>query len=316
MEEELGWSIKPERAASDLVSQQGKRLMRVARRASQKLLKILLPKQLEDFSSPGEWHDKKRVDGDSLFSDILVAFNGSPESWIAVEQAIHIAEIENADVRGLVVRMKKTLDPQNENQLSFAFSERLQQSGLRGNLAFAQGDIAETITDRAKFNDLVVLKLSHPPSPKIFQRFSSGMRIILRRSSRPVLAVRDQISPMEHLLLAYDGSPKGKEALFVSAYLASKYNKKLTVLVVEKDIENGQKLIKEAENYLGDCCKNSVFKQDSGRVAREILQTQEEEYADLIVMGGYGLSPIFEALFGSTVDSVLRATRVPVIVCQ
>ena len=316
MEEELGWSIRPEKAASDLVNKQGRRLIRVARRVGEKVLRAILPKQLEDFSSPGEWHEKKKVDGSSLFSDILVAMSGRAEGWIALEQAIIIAQLENADVRGLVVEKKYEINRINEDDITQAFSERLNQSGLNGNLAFTQGNISETITNRAKFNDLVILKLTHPPSSNILRRFSSGMRAILRGSSRPILAVRDQVSELHHLLLAYDGSPKGKEALYVSAYLASRYQRQLTVLVVDEDEEQGKALLAEAADYLGECCLNTIFQQHSGRVENVILQVAQEQGADLILMGGYGLSPLLEALFGSTVDGVLRGTPIPVIVCQ
>lgn len=316
MEEKLGWSIKPEKAASDLVYKQGKRLIRVARRVWEKVLATLLPKQLEDFSSPGEWHEKRREDHESLFSDILVAMSGGAESWIALEQGIILAELENADVRGLVVVDDPETKGINQDFVAQAFNERLNQAGIKGNLAFARGEIAETISDRAQYNDLIILKLSYPPSPKLFMRLQSGMRLILRRSSRPILVVRDQVSTLNNLLLAYDGSPKGKEALFVSAYLASRYDKHLTVLVVDDDEERGQKLLAEARDYLGDCCLKSIFRQQSGAISRGILDVAEEESADMILMGGYGLSPLLEAIFGSTVDNVLRGTPIPVIVCQ
>ncbi len=316
MEEKLGWSIKPEKAASDLVNKQGKRLIRVARRVGEKVLSSLIPKQLEDFSSPGEWHEQRRVDHENLFSDILVAMSGSAESWIALEQAIVIAKLEGADVRGLIVEEDPEPPKINQYDISQAFVERLNQAGIHGNLAFAQGEVADTICDRAQYNDLVVLKLRFPPSPNLFLKLQSGMRLILRRSSRPILVVRDQVSPMNHLLLAYDGSPKGKEALFVSAYFASRYDIHLTVLVVDYDEEQGRELLAEAEDYLGNCCLNSIFRQHSGIVSKVILEVSEEESADMIIMGGYGLSPILEAIFGSNVDNVLRGTPIPVLICQ
>lgn len=316
MKEELGWLIQPERAASDLVKQQGKRLIRVAHRMSEKFLSMLLPKQLEDFTSPGEWHEQKKVDVQNLFSDILVAMSGSSESWIALEQAIILAGLEHAVIRGLIVKEKSKQDQINEDDLAQAFTERLDQTGITGNLAFANGEIAEIICNRARFNDLVVLKLSYPPSLNIIARFKSGMRMILRRSSRPILVVRNQVSPMDHLILAYDGSPKGKEALYVTAYLANRYEKNLTVLVVDDDEERGDKILSEAEDYLGECCKNAIFRYRSGRASKVILQVAKDEAADMILMGGYGLSPIWETLFGSTVDGVLRGTTIPVFVSK
>jgi len=121
---------------------------------------------------------------------------------------------------------------------------------------------------------------------------------------------------MNNLLLAYDGSRKGNEALFVSAYLGKRYGKKLTVLVVEDDEVKGRKLIKMAQDYLGDCCEKSIFLHQAGKACDEILNVAAEMQADMILMGGYGHSPILEALVGSTVDGVLRGSPVPVVICQ
>jgi len=316
LKEKFGWSIKLEKAAIDLVSHQGRQFLRVLQRMIRKVLAWLLPRQLEDFSIPGEWHKVKDMEGESLFSDILVAMNGRSESWVALEQAIIIASMEKADVHGLFVSVPGQRTKINMQDLDQAFRKRLEQSQIPGNLAFDNGPVAETVCERANLNDLVVLKLSHPPSKNIFLRFSSGFRIIIRRCSRPIIAVNNQISPMNNLLLAYDGSRKGNEALFVAGYFAKKYSKKLSVLVVEEDETRGQKLLKQAQDYLGDCCENSIFLQQAGKVSDMILQTTAELYSDMIFMGGYGHSPVLEALMGSAVDGVLRDSRIPVVICQ
>ena len=318
MQDQLGWSIRPEKAASDLLSKQGKRLMRVVRRTFRRIIKAILPNQLEDFSTPGEWHQLKKIERQSLFADILIPLSGSPEGWIALEQAIMIAQMEQAEVRGLVVKRIHQWgeQPISDEDLSQAFAKRLQQAGIHGNLVITQGVIAETICERAKVNDLVILKLTHPPSTNIFTRLKSGVRTILRKSSRPLLFVRDQMSQMNNLLLAYDGSPKGKEALYIAAYLASRYNKQLSVLVIDDDEARGKQRLSEARDYLGERCVRRIFRKRSGRISIQILQVAGEYHADMILMGGYGRSPLLEVIFGSAVDGVLRGTNIPVIVSQ
>ncbi len=316
MAEEYGWSIRPEKAASDLASNYGKRLIRKFNRAGRKLLAFLLPQQLESFSTPGEWHEKKNIEMTSLFSDILVAMSGSAESWLALEQAIIIAQMEHADVRGLVVKGKQSDYGLNEEDLVKAFRDRLDQVGLSGNLVFSKGNISEMICEGARVNDLVIIKYSYPPSPNIISRFKSGINTIVRRCACPVLLVRNRVSPMNRLLVAYDGSPKGREALFVSSYLASHHGKTLTVLVVDEDEKQGQGLLKEAEAFLGDCSKQALFRQSDAPVSETILNVANEVSAELILIGGYGLPPIMEILFGSTVNGILRGTNLPILVCQ
>ncbi|MEA3326403.1 MAG: universal stress protein, partial [Chloroflexota bacterium] len=316
MEKELGWSVRPEKAATDFVNRRGKSILRILDKIGRSLIAALLPKPLEDFSSPGEWRLQKEIVDQNLFSDILVAMSGRSESWIALEQAIIISQLENAEVRGLVVNDQSDMKIINENDLTQAYRERLDQVAISGNLVFSKGHVAETICERAKVNDLVILKLSYPPLTSIFSRLSSGMRMILRQSTCPILIVKDQVSTMNHILLAYDASPKGKEALFVASYLASKYGRKISVLAVEDDENKGKRLLKDAEEVVGECFNKIQFYQYPGRTSDVILQVANELSVDMILMGGYGLQTVLEILFGSTVDVVLRGSRIPVFVCK
>jgi nucleotide-binding universal stress UspA family protein len=242
--------------------------------------------------------------------------SGKAESWLALEQAIILAKWEQADVRGLVVLQENQQAAIDREFVANTFSEKVQNAQVSGNLVYATGAISDTIIQRTKVNDLVVLRLSYPPAAKLFPRLESGIRTLVRRCPRPILMVRNQTSQFEHMLLAYDGSQKGKEALYIAAYLASKYNKRVTVLVVDEDRADGEELLSEAKVYLGDRCANAIFRQQTGWVSDAILTVAREQQVDSIVMGGYGLSPLFEAIFGSTVDGVLRKTSIPVLVCQ
>ncbi len=319
MEQSFGWSIRPDVAASDLAEAEGQSFPRVARRIGEKVMASLLPKEFEDFSKPGEWHAHKDLSSEHLFSDILVAFSPHTDRWIAMEQAIYLAQLEESQVRGLIV----VNEPEEESERSSdfqncreSFQEKLQQAGLTGELSITEGNVAETISENARVNDLVVLKLSYPPSEKFFARLQSGFRLILRRCSRPILVVRESVASFDRILLAYDGSPKSREALFVAAYLASRYNFNLTTMVANKDESRGKALLEEARNYLQGTCNKEIFVQPSDEVSQEILNVADQEEATLIIMGGYGFSPILEALFGSTVDGIIRDARIPILICQ
>jgi nucleotide-binding universal stress UspA family protein len=51
-------------------------------------------------------------------------------------------------------------------------------------------------------------------------------------------------------------------------------------------------------------------------VAEAILQTAETQQSDLILIGGYGHSPVLEIVLGSAVDQVLRESHRPVLICR
>jgi nucleotide-binding universal stress UspA family protein len=54
----------------------------------------------------------------------------------------------------------------------------------------------------------------------------------------------------------------------------------------------------------------------SGPVAETILLTAEETRSDFLILGGYGSNPMVEVVLGSQVDTVLRESRLPILVCR
>ena len=317
MEEAFGWSIQPEYAAFEFVREHSRRFNRIIRRIGDFVKRLFLPKILEGSRSPGEWFEFKAQKPQTMFPNILIALDANFQNWKILNQVLPLAKLEKSVIRGLIVRNtvnKKIID---EAMLKNKFANILNQNGLTGSLAIADGRIADTICDRARLNDLVVLKLNYPPSSNLISRLKSGMRLILRRSSRPILVVSEKITEFNHLLLAYDGSPKGKEALFISAYLAARYQRKLSVIVVDQDFVKGELLLAEAKGYLGGAMGEGIVRNPEGKPVSEIIcQTVKQISPDVIIMGGYGLAPVMEIIFGSTVDSVLRRTRIPVLICQ
>ncbi len=105
-----------------------------------------------------------------------------------------------------------------------------------------KGSVARQVCERALLTDLIVLNTAHPPSPGLPSLYS-GLRAIIRRSARPILTVPGKTSPMDKALLAFDGSSKSREALFVATYLAEKWHTKLMVLTIsDNDSHSVQEL--------------------------------------------------------------------------
>jgi nucleotide-binding universal stress UspA family protein len=192
----------------------------------------------------------------------------------------------------------------------------VRESGLDGSLSIAKGEVARVIVSRILMADLLVMSLSHPPGSALVDRFSSGIHTILRRSPRPVLVVPGTVSQMDHLLLAYDGSPKAKEALFLTAYMASRYHFPVTVVTVNEKRFGSSSLIEAASNYLQKYGIQVDGARQKGEVDQAILDVAYNHRCNLILMGGYGYSPVVEMFVGSTVDRLLRKTDIPVLICQ
>jgi nucleotide-binding universal stress UspA family protein len=317
--QELGWEIRTEEAAADLAAQFSPRPQRLVARVSERLLDAVMPDELQAGPPPGEWRAERlaaRRD-DRLFADILVAVNGEESGWHALEQALEVARREEARLHGLhVLPSEEQMENKEAQAVQAEFNRRCEAAGIPGELAVVTGKVARKICERGRWTDLVVLSLSYPPAPQPMAKLGSGLSTLLRRCPRPVLAVPGSASRLSRVLLAYDGSSKADEALFVATYLAGQWQIPLVVVTVIEMGRTTSETLARAQSYLETHGVQAVFVKESGPVAEAILKTADEHQSDLIIMGGYGLSPVLEVVLGSTVDHVLRASRRPMLICR
>jgi nucleotide-binding universal stress UspA family protein len=131
-----------------------------------------------------------------------------------------------------------------------------------------------------------------------------------------VLAVPGRATGLERALLAYDGSLRSREALYMACYLAGSWGMSLTVVSVVEGSRVDQETLAEAGAYLEGCGLQVDLVAGRGPVAETILKEAEARNCDLILMGGYGHSPMVEIVLGSAIDQVLRESCCPVLVCR
>ena len=298
LERELGWSIRPDAVITDLAKKRKKQ-----------------PEREE--SEPGQWRQSKMYDRytDCLFRDILVPVGEKEEGFLALEQSILIAQKESASLHGLhVIKPKSKLDNTKTEMLQSRFHQRCQEASVDGNLAIVQGETADQITSRSLLTDLVVLNVSRPPEPGL-SSLGSGLRTIIWRSARPILTVPSKTSPLDRALLAFDGSNKSKEALFVAAYLAEKWGTALTVMTLSSESNISPDVQTHARSYL------ELHEIKADYVMREgsmdsILELIKEHSINLILMGGYGGTALKEIIIGSMVNFLLRHADCPIFICR
>jgi len=298
LEKELGWTIRPEAAAEAVIQNR-------SRRATAEESKI------------GSWRKARLLTRytEHLFRDILVPLSRSPEPWEALEQAIQVAQREHANILALhTVENQAELNNPDISTLQTQFNQLCDKREAHGVLAIEVGDPTQKILERAALADLIVLKITHPPSTGI-KSLASHVRTLIARASRPILALPGNISNLSHALLAFDGSPKAKEALFVATYLAEQWQTKLTILTGRDD----QASDSSAQAFARDYLEFNEIEADfiSKKYSAETLKvTAEEIQADFVIMGGYSGSILKEMTVGSSVNYMLREAQFPLLICR
>ena len=318
IEERLGWDIPYSAAAVDLVDQESSWWTRIASRIGRRELDVVVPDELEKDAVPGKVSRRGIVESgaERLFADILVGIGGEESSWLALEQAIDIARREDGRLHGLYVVAEEELKESAEaTEIRDRFFWRIGEVEIPGTFAVDVGPVGRMICDQARFSDLVVVNLAHPPEDSPRSRWASGFRSLIKRCSRPVLAVPGEISPLSRPLLAYDGSPKAQEALFVATYLSGHWQAPLFVVSVAEDGVT-EETLDVARDYLTSHSIEAEYLLASGPVAETLLAIAGERTNDLIIMGGYGGNLVLGVVLGTVVDKLLGSAEIPMLVCR
>jgi len=142
---------------------------------------------------------------------------------------------------------------------------------------------------------------------------------------------------IKNVLCATDFSEESKEALAYANFFAKTFGAKLTALHVVPDFSpalyelwpqaqadlagkiEGTKISAQAQldhvcKTEGVCADKVVIRE--GSASKVILETAEQEGADLIVVGRKGISGREQNLIGSVTHQVLRSAHVPVLVTK
>ncbi|MEP6894909.1 MAG: universal stress protein [Chloroflexota bacterium] len=294
LEKELGWEIQSNIAVTDLI------LERSAH------------------SEPGSWRKARTTARytDHLFADILVPLSGYAESWDVLDQALILAQHESAKLHGLhIVETKDDAVASSALGVKQRFEQTCQQAGVNGSLAIDVGDITQRIFERSVLTDLIVLKVMNPPGTGV-SALASPFRTIIANSSRPLLTIPATASQFKRALLAYDGSDRAKEALFVATYLAETWQTELLVFTAL----DGTKLAADAQAYVRKYLDIHEVEAEyivSEHGAMDYLKKTVDEYnVDLVLMGTHGGSTLKQVFVGSALDYMLRESQVPIFICH
>jgi nucleotide-binding universal stress UspA family protein len=321
LQKELGWKLEPTVVATDLADQHGSSPSQLISRISTKIQTNLVPGFLKTGPRPGTFRSRQKIihahDPAHLFTHMLVPISAKEDSWQALEFGLRLAWREEAHLLGLhIIHDKHGQQNTNIKTIQHRFEKQCQDAGLPGEMAVDTGKIVPTICKHARLSDLVIIHLAHPPEEHPIMRAESGIRKLIQRSPRPLLTVPQVPQKLDRLLVAYNGNPRSREALYAAAYFAGRWVVPLYVLTVAEPGKIDPKIINHARYYLRSRQIPATYIQRKGRIAEVILEVQAEQDCELIFMGGYSKPPVIDVVLGSPLDQVLRESPAPVLICR
>lgn len=302
--EEHGTSFKTENVVDFVASQEGKQTKTTGTAAERELNKG------GDAVSQGY--------SDCLFRDILVGVSHSDLELLALQQAMMMNRCSDGNIIGLHVKAETDLaTPETEAELETSFYQQLNENQMNGRFIKVLGNVSKTLQKYGLLSDVMIVKLSYPPGGSVFDRLGSGIITLLQSSRRPVMFVKDVVTPVSRILLIFDEGEKGREAFYIAAYYAARYGCGLFIVLPEKDGKSSETALSFAGDYLSEVNLDfQLVSISSNQLDESLVNLIEENSISTVMVGGYRSTGLLGRIFSSNVDRVLELSEVPVLVCQ
>jgi len=177
------------------------------------------------------------------------------------------------------------------------------------------GLLVDAIDAYAARADLVLLGKRGENVNFATEHLGSMLERVVRSASKPCLVTPRQFRPIDHVAVAYDGSPSCKKALeFMSKVeLFTAFNLQVIVVNEGRHEDDAAELLAEAELMLNRFSLYPACQVLNGVAETAIADYVKQTKVDLLVAGAYGHTRIRELLIGSTTTALLRNCHVPVL---
>jgi nucleotide-binding universal stress UspA family protein len=171
------------------------------------------------------------------------------------------------------------------------------------------GTLYETLDELSSDLRIAIIGLKGESDSNI----GSHIEELLRTLNIPVLLVNKEFTPIESILMAYDGSDYANKAIKIAKQNPIFPNVKRYIVNVNKDTNISNKLLGEAKQMFANANIDVETKSLSGDSVEALLDYQIENNIDIIAMGAYSHNRFRSAIFGSFTTKMLLNSKVPLL---
>jgi nucleotide-binding universal stress UspA family protein len=195
--------------------------------------------------------------------------------------------------------------------------ERALSRGVEGpDVRLRYGDLEETLVEAQDAVRLFVLGRRGESAETTQRDLGRNVERMVRALSRPILAVTDDFTEPERVMIAFDGGAMTRRGVEMLARTPLFQDLPVDVVMSGKPRRDADKQLDWARQTLAAAdydVKTALIPGDTERVIARYIHDQG---IDMLLMGAYGHSPLRSLLFGSKTDDLLRSAKVPTLLLR
>jgi nucleotide-binding universal stress UspA family protein len=195
--------------------------------------------------------------------------------------------------------------------------ERALSRGVEGpDVRLRYGDLEETLVEAQDAVRLFVLGRRGESAETTQRDLGRNVERMVRALSRPILAVTDDFTEPERVMIAFDGGAMTRRGVEMLARTPLFQDLPVDVVMSGKPRRDAEKQLDWARQTLAAAdydVKTALIPGDTERVIARYIHDQG---IDMLLMGAYGHSPLRSLLFGSKTADLLRSAKVPTLLLR
>ncbi|MDP3221693.1 MAG: universal stress protein [Rubrivivax sp.] len=179
------------------------------------------------------------------------------------------------------------------------------------------GELLDTVLEMEPDARLFVLGEHYHASEASKIHLDHHVERVIRSVKRPVLVVTgEQFEAPRRVVMAFDGSPTARKTVETVARSPLLVGLPVLVAMAGVDTAAARQQLKEARQLLMEAGFDAEVELIPGEPEEVLPALVEAQGAALLVMGAYGHSRIRQLIVGSTTTTLLRLSKVPVLILR
>ncbi len=257
-----------------------------------------------------------------MIQNILVAVGDQPHEKNALEYAGHLAVLLGAHHISCVFFQDRgrgrveLAEEITKRVLEQTEAECAQYDFLDYHIEAVFGKLAETICQEARSADLAVLGIPESMKTDGLKLIYNQIDNVLLHITKPTIVVHEQCTLLRKILTVHRGDSSSDRVLELATELGERAKASLFGLALAETQPQAAQTAQQMKDYLRFHKVQAEFATLLGFTVVNILETAEAQDCDLIALSASHHGKLYEMLFQSTTEMVVKLANRAVLVVR
>ena len=275
-----------------------------------------------------------------MIKRILVALSGTSYTASAIQYAIELAKLHEADLTGVTItnsaelsntgpapigggaaatelaEYRREITQEHVEEAISTFEDACREAGVSHAIRREEGNACEELVSLWRYHDLTIFGLRGLFEYGVVQNPDDMLIQIIREGVRPLLAVAETYRPVKRVLIAYNGSMPSAKAMKHFIQYALWPDLVIKIVCFDMEGEEADQLLEDAQGY----CRSHGYDVETELVnapPRDSLIDHATQWkADIIVMGSSAHSRMSRFVFGDTALNIIQTAHIPLYLAR